>query len=88
MNRDITLNVTIRTKPTLLGWLLIKQVLFYKNHIPYKQIDIQGSHSHWHKVKVGADGEIGRISHDPENVFKPTKSQWKLINALSKWRKK
>lgn len=66
----------------------IKQVLFYKNHIPYKQIDIQGSLSHWHKVKVGTDGEIGRISHDSENVFKPTKSQWKLIKALSKWRKK
>lgn len=66
----------------------IKQVIFYKDHIPYKQIDIQGPSSHWHKIEVGSDGQIGRISHDPDNVFKLSKSELKLIIALAKWRKK
>lgn len=66
----------------------IKHVLFYKNHVLTKTIDLDGSKSHWHNVKVNKDGEIGRIPHDPENVFKPSASQWKLIKALTKWRKK
>lgn len=66
----------------------IKQIAFYKNHVLYKQIDIDGAKSHWHNVKIGSDGQIGRVSHVPENVFKLSASQWKLVKVLSKWRKK
>lgn len=65
----------------------IKQVAFYKNHVLQKQIDIDGRKSHWHKAGQGEDGDIGRVSHDPDNTFQLSKSQWKLVKELSKWKK-
>lgn len=67
----------------------IKSILFYKKHILYKEIDIMGTKSHWHNVSVDkTTGEIGRTTHDKSNTFKLSKSQWKLVKVLSKWRKK
>ncbi len=66
----------------------IKHVFYYKNHVLYKAVDLEGAKSHWHKVNVNPEtGEIGRISHDKENVFKPTPEMWDMINHLMKWKK-
>lgn len=67
----------------------IKHVLFYKNHVLVKAIDIDGDKSHWHNVYINsATGEIGRKTHDKKNTFDLSPSQWKLVNVLSKWKKK
>lgn len=67
----------------------IKHVFYYENHILKKAIDLEGSNSHWHYVKVDPQtGKIGRITHEKGNAFKPDAEMWKLINDLSKWRKR
>lgn len=66
----------------------IKHVFYYENHILKKAIDLVGSKSHWHNVSYDPKtGQIGRLSHDENNVFKPDAEMWKLINDLRKWKK-
>lgn len=66
----------------------IKHIFYYENHILKKAIDLEGSKSHWHKVSFDpATGQIGRLSHDKGNFFKPDDEMWKLIKTLSKWKK-
>ena len=66
----------------------IKHVFYYENHILKKAIDLEGPKSHWHEVSYDpVTGEIGRMTHDSENLFKPDKDMWNLINNLSKWQK-
>jgi hypothetical protein len=67
----------------------IKSVLYYKNHVLYKAIDIVGEKSHWHNVKINAStGEIGRKTHDHQNFHELSETQWKLVNQLMEWKKK
>lgn len=66
----------------------IKHVFYYKDHVLYKAIDLEGSKSHWHHVTVDKEtGKIGRISHDPDNVKQLLASQWELVRTLERWRK-
>lgn len=67
----------------------IKHVLYYKDHVLYKAVDLDGAQSHWHKVYIDSTtGEIGRKTHDKDNIFALSPSQWKLVNTLNKWKKK
>ncbi|MGN0222850.1 MAG: hypothetical protein ACI4AM_02360 [Muribaculaceae bacterium] len=65
----------------------IKHILFYRDHILYKAIDIEGEDSHWHNVSIdSATGVIGRTTHNRKNTFEPSSSEWKLVKALEKWK--
>lgn len=67
----------------------IKHVLFYKNHVLYKAVDLEGGNSHWHSVRIDPiTFVIGRVSHDSRNIHELSASQWKLVKMLEKWKRR
>jgi hypothetical protein len=67
----------------------IKHVFFYKNHVLYYSIDLEGKNSHAHNVFVNPKtGEIGRKTHSKDNYLELSPKEWNIVNKLEKWTKK
>lgn len=67
----------------------IKHIFYYKNHVLYYAIDMEGKNSHAHNVYVNTKtGEIGRKTHSKENYLKLSTKEWYIVNKLEKWTKK
>ena len=67
----------------------IKHIFYYKNHMLYYAIDMEGSNSHAHNIYVNPKtGEIGRKSHSKNNRIELSPSEWIIVNKLGKWKKK
>lgn len=67
----------------------IKHIFYYKNHVLYYAIDMEGNNSHAHNVYVNTKtGEIGRKTHSKENYLKLSTKEWYIVNKLEKWTKK
>ena len=66
----------------------IEKIYYYKDHRLVRSIDMKlGEPPHVHKWEV-AGIEVGRIAHDPANVFKLNAQDRKLYEAALKWNKK
>lgn len=66
----------------------IKHVFFYKNHMLYYAIDLEGKKSHAHNVYVNPEtGEIGRKTHSKSNYLELSPKDWNIVNNLEKWTK-
>ena len=64
-------------------------VFYYKNHVLYYSIDLEGKNSHAHNVYVNPKtGEIGRKTHSKDNYLELSAKEWNLVNKFSKWKKK
>lgn len=67
----------------------IKHIFYYKNHVLYYSIDLEGKNSHAHKVFINSKtGEIGRKTHSKGNYLELSPKEWFIVNKLSKWIKK
>ncbi len=67
----------------------IKHVFFYKNHVLYYSIDLEGKNSHAHNVFVNPKtGEIDRKTHSKDNYLELSPKEWNIVNKLEKWTKK
>lgn len=67
----------------------IKHIFYYKNHVLYYSVDLEGKNSHAHKVYVDPKtGEIGRKTHEKSNYFELNTKEWGIVNKLSVWKKK
>ena len=67
----------------------IKHIFYYKNHVLYYSIDLEGKNSHAHNVYVNPKtGEIGRKTHSKDNYLELSAKEWNLVNKFSKWKKK
>ena len=67
----------------------IKHIFYYKNHVLYYSIDLEGKKSHAHKVYVNPEtGEIGRKTHSKDNRLELSTKEWTLVNKLAEWKKK
>ena len=67
----------------------IKHIFYYKNHVLYYSIDMEGKNSHAQNVYVDPKtGEIGRNTHDKKNRLELSAKEWNIVNKLSKWTKK
>jgi len=67
----------------------IKHIFYYKNHVLYYSIDLEGKNSHAHKVFVNPKtGEIGRKTHSKDNYLELSAKEWNLVNKFEKWTKK
>ena len=64
----------------------IKHIFYYKDHVLYYVIDLEGKNSHSHKVYVNSEtGEIGRKTHDKSNTFALSPKEWNIVNKLTTW---
>lgn len=67
----------------------IKHIFYFKNHVLYYSIDLEGANSHAHNVYVDPKtGNIGRKSHSKDNRLELSAKEWYIVNKLSKWTKK
>ena len=67
----------------------IKHIFYYKDHVLYYSIDLEGKKSHAHNVYVNPKiGEIGRKTHSKDNYLELSDKEWIIVNKLSKWKKK
>ncbi len=67
----------------------IKHIFYFKNHVLYYSIDMEGKNSHAHNVYVDPKtGEIGRKTHDKNNRLELSPKEWNVVNKLEKWTKK
>lgn len=67
----------------------IRHVFYYKNHMLYYAIDLEGKNSHAHNVYYDPKtGEIGRKTHSKDNYLALNAKEWNIVNYLSKWKKK
>lgn len=67
----------------------IKHIFYYKNHVLYYSIDLEGKNSHAHKVYMDPKtGEIGRKTHDKKNHLELSPKEWIIVGKLEKWKKK
>ena len=66
----------------------IKHIFYYKDHVLYYSIDLEGKNSHAHHVYVNPKtGEIGRKTHSKDNRLELNDNEWKLVDKLGKWKK-
>jgi hypothetical protein len=67
----------------------IKHIFYYKNHVLYYSIDLEGKNSHAHHVIVNPKtGDIGRKTHSKDNYLELSAQEWNLVNKFSQWKKK
>jgi hypothetical protein len=67
----------------------IKHIFYFKDHVLYYAIDLEGDKSHAHHVYMDPKtGEIGRKTHDKNNWEELSAKEWVLVNKLGKWTKK
>lgn len=67
----------------------IKHIFYYKNHVLYYSIDLEGKNSHAHHVFVNPKtGDIGRKTHSKDNYLELSAQEWNLVNKFSQWKKK
>ena len=67
----------------------IKHIFYYKDHVLYYAIDLDGDKSHAHHVYVNPKtGEIGRKTHGKDNTLELSPNEWKLVNKFGAWKKK
>ncbi|MBQ8655848.1 MAG: hypothetical protein IJ527_02135 [Prevotella sp.] len=67
----------------------IKHIFYYKNHVLYYSIDLEGKNSHAHNVYVDPKtGKIGRKTHSNGNHLELSTKEWNLVKKLEKWTKK
>ena len=67
----------------------IKHIFFYKDHVLYYSIDLEGKNSHAHNVYINPKtGEIGRKTHSKENHLELNAKEWNLVKKFSQWKKK
>ena len=66
----------------------IKHIFFYKNHVLYYAIDLEGVKSHSHYVEINPKtGEIGRKTHSKGNHHELSAKEWNLVKKFEEWKK-
>ena len=66
----------------------IKHIFYFKNHVLYYAIDLEGKNSHAHNVFINPKtGEIGRKTHSKDNRHELSTQEWHIVKKLEKWTK-